>query len=201
MSDWEIRLPIRSRDEPLADVAHSARGIEDAQDRAVARTIAIDAAVHGGMRTAGELIDHLEAAGPAGRRPILDDAREAAGLERSEDIDSRERFEAIQRQVRRRAANRPIPTCAVCGVHPTGAGGMPGEAPTVRKWHCPHHEHLAEPGDMDPPPLPIDLNLRVVDPDEIAAAEREDERLREQFEHRRRERAAEAEVLRVARER
>jgi hypothetical protein len=56
MSAWKIRLAIPSRDADLVAVARAARDIEDPVDRAVATTIADDAALYGGMRTAGELL-------------------------------------------------------------------------------------------------------------------------------------------------
>ena len=198
---WEITLLVRDRDEPLVDVAYSARGIEDPEAAAVARTVAIQAETEGALRTAGELIDHLEGMTPPQRRTVLDRARVENGLDTVADAMARRRFKQANEAARRRAADRPVPTCAVCGTRPTGTGGMPAQIPTVRKWHCPDHVAQAQPGDMDPPPLPVDLNLRLLDPDEAAAAEAEDERFREEHERRRRERKAEAEAIRVARER
>jgi hypothetical protein len=200
MSGWEIRLPDLNRDESLVDLACAESALPDKDDRLVLRELVL-AATLAGDHTAGDLFDRLEAAGPAGRRPILDNAREAAGLPRTEDLDRAEHFEALQRQARQRAGDRPIPKCAVCGARPIGPGGFPEEVPHVRKWHCPEHVSQAQPGDMDPPPLPVGLDMRLLDPDEIAREDREDERRRVEHERRLQERAAEAEVTRGARER
>lgn len=200
MSEWQIRIPDLNRDESLVDLVCAQSALPDKEDRRVLRELVLQATL-AGYGTAGELYDRLEDAGPAGRRPIFDDAREAAGLKRSADIDRAEHVQELQRQARQRAANRPIPTCAVCGVHPTGPAGFPEEVPPARRWHCREHVAQAKPGDMDPPLPPVDFNLRLIDPDEDAAAEREDERRREHHEQRKRERAAEAEVIRAARER
>jgi hypothetical protein len=197
---WEIRLLDLKRDESLVDLACAESALPEKDDRLVLRELVVGATL-AGDHSVGDLFDRLEAAGPAGCRPILDNAREAAGLPRTEDLDRAERFEALQRQVRRRAAKRPIPTCAVCGVHPTGPGGFPVEVPRVRKWHCAEHVAQAQPGDMDPPPLPLDLNFRELDPDEIAREQRKDERRRQDWERRQRERQAEREAISRARER
>jgi hypothetical protein len=62
VSDWTIRVPHRTREDSLVDVAGLARTLPD--DRAVARQLAINARLDG-LRTAGELIDRLDGLEPA----------------------------------------------------------------------------------------------------------------------------------------
>ena len=49
---WEPRVPYRSRTDSLVDVACLARELSDPDDRLVARTVAIDAAIYRGHGTA-----------------------------------------------------------------------------------------------------------------------------------------------------
>jgi hypothetical protein len=202
MSAWEIRLAIPSRDADLVAVGLASRRIEDPEARAVATTIADDAALYGGMRTAGELLDHLAQMTQPQRRKLHNRARVQNGLETVEDVEAHARFEAANETARRRAAARPIPSCVIWGRHPTGPGGMPEEVPPARRWHCAAHEHLAQPDEMEPPPLPISFaTMTEHNPDEIEREQREDERRQQEAERRRRDRHAEAEAIRRARER
>lgn len=122
---WMLRIPFRDRRDSLIDVACAARELPDREDRATTRALVIGAQLEDGLETAGQLLDRLEAAGPDERRQLLDAAREAAGLKSASDIDDAERFEMLQKEAHHRAAKRPVPSCAVCGVHPTNANGMP----------------------------------------------------------------------------
>jgi hypothetical protein len=187
---WEINLPVRDRADRLAEVAIDSHQLADPEERVTVRELVLQATL-AGDRTAGDLLDRLEAAGPAGRRPILDDAREAAGLERTEDIDARERHEEA-----RHLAIRPPAECVVCGAPSTDANGMPAPPPSpARKWHCPEHVAQAQPGDMDPPPVPIGLDMQLHDPDEIARELRRDALLAQAEQERRAERAGDAQRL------
>jgi hypothetical protein len=192
---------VRDRDTPINEITFDAHLLEDPDDVATARALVLQA-VLGGCRTTGDLLGLVSNASAAEQRLIFDDAREAAGLERSEDIDAHAQFVQANQAARRRAADRPVPVCAVCGVRPTGAGGVPAEVPPARRWHCPDHEHLAEPGDLDPPAVPFDFaTMSIIDPDEDERARREDELLKREHERRLRERRELAEVLRQAGER
>jgi hypothetical protein len=71
---WAIRIPVRNRDESLVDLACSESALPDKDDRLVLRELVLGATL-AGDHTAGDLIDRLEEAGPAGCRPILDAAR------------------------------------------------------------------------------------------------------------------------------
>ncbi len=175
MAEWGITIPHRSRDAFVTEVAIAADEVLSGEDRIVTRQLAHDAIERGVLRV-GALLDELEAAGQAGRRQILDRARERAGLEGATAREDRIKFEAAQEVARRRHRPRPIPECPVCGRRPTGAGGMPVAVSPVRRWHCPDHVDQAEPGDMEAPSVPIGPNFGYFDPDEVAADQRDDER-------------------------
>lgn len=87
------------------DVIDGARHFTDPDERATIREIGMRAHLSG-MHTAAELLGHLEAVGKSGRRQILNDAREAAGLERSEDLDRHEQFRLTQPIAARRSSRR-----------------------------------------------------------------------------------------------
>jgi hypothetical protein len=86
MSDWSINLPVRDRHAPITDIGGDARALDDPAERAMVRQLVLGAMLEGDT-TSGDLLDRLEAADPTARRKLFDDAREAAGRERSEDID------------------------------------------------------------------------------------------------------------------
>ena len=153
---WQIRIPYRSRADSLVDVIGATRHLEG-DKAAVAREIAQRAQL-GGLRTAGELIDRLEATSKAERRQLLDSARQAVGLERSEKIDDREAFEGAQRVARLRASGRDAAGRLFTGCAAEGCRALPSDPATGlpvpvadRRWWCPEHRHLAEPEDHLPP--------------------------------------------------
>ena len=200
-SRWEIKLPIRTRSETPVDALCDTNLNEDDEDRLVARENLGEAA-GGGAESMGQVIDSIEGASPTEVREILNRARERAGLPSTGDVEAHEAFEQAQVIARRRAAPRPVQTCRVCGTRPTGPGGLPAEAPPVRRWHCGQHEHLAQPGDMELPPLPIDFaTMSPIDPDENEHVRREDERIQAEQERKMRARREEAEAVAAARAR
>jgi hypothetical protein len=89
---WSIQIPYQSRDQTIADALASGvdRAIERGEDRDVVSMLLLQASE---FRNMGALIDHVESLDADGRRQLLDRARKDAGLEASEDIDSRENFE------------------------------------------------------------------------------------------------------------
>jgi hypothetical protein len=201
VSDYRIEIPHRARDESVVDVlCDDLRAIEDPESRAVTRAVLQEAAENG-TRTVGQVIDGLEAMSQSERREVLDRARVELGLDTVAETIAHQRFVDANEAARRRATRRRAPACPVCGRTPTGVGGMPAEVPVVKRWHCPDHEHLAAPGDMDPPQLPVDMLMRYVDPDEVEREQREDERRLAEHKRKLEERAAEAEAIRKARER
>jgi hypothetical protein len=209
MSRWSIQIPYRHRDDDIDEVAFAARALPDADDRAVLTELVVSARLDG-CRSAGDLLDRIAGATAVQRRRMLDDAREAIGLERSEDIDRRERFEMTQQMAARRSNGRDASGaadagCAAegCNAMPLGSTGLP-ERVTDRLWWCPAHRHLAGPDDHLPP-----HDVTRIGPhfEEIPAPsiqrrmEAEDEQRRQEEEKRRRDRHAEAEATRRARER
>ncbi len=98
MSEWKINIPFRSRDETIREAieGHVDSALEDPEESRVALQVIFDAGVDG-HRTMGDLLDHVAGLDADGRRQLLDRARANRDLESTEDIDSRERFEAVQR--------------------------------------------------------------------------------------------------------
>jgi hypothetical protein len=79
MSDWQIEVVYRGRDDSIAEVFEAAGELEG-EAAAVARQVALGA-VSRGITNAGDLMDEIEAATPAIRRELLNEARQAAGLD------------------------------------------------------------------------------------------------------------------------
>ena len=209
MTEWAIRFPFREPDSPITDVAIDAQDLEDPEERAVVRALVLQA-VLGGCATAGDLRVLLASRTPAERRPLLDSAREAAGLKSASDIEADEKFEAVQQQARlnssgRDAEGKAFQGCAAqdCSAFPMDAAGLP--VPVAdRRWWCDRHRHLAEPGDDEPPVdvVAIDGLFGLVEaPSVVAAMQAKDDRRREADERRRREHRAEVEAIRKAEER
>ena len=57
MSEWWLRLPIRSRDDSLSELVCDAHVLER-EERAVVRQLVLDSV--GAFATVGELADHLK---------------------------------------------------------------------------------------------------------------------------------------------
>jgi hypothetical protein len=204
---WQISIPYRDRSDSLAELGFDA-GLLGEEDRAVTRHLVLRALLEGD-KTTGDLLDRLEAADPTERRELLDDAREAAGLERSEDIDAREAFEA-RPVVGGSSLDGPydqggrLQGCAACGAIPMHATtGLPIVV-ADRKYWCPEHKHLAEPDDHLPPDDVAAVGPHfewIPAPSVQRRLQAEDDRRREENERRRRDREAEAEAIRAARRR
>jgi len=193
---WELRIPYRSREDSLADVALDTAEL-DAEDARVTRQLVMDAI--GTDATAGELIDRIERMSQAERRDLLDRTRVRVGMDTIADTEAHERFLAANRAIR----PRPLQRCAVCDTVPTTRQGFPDlNVPPAKRWHCPAHEHLASAGDLDPPPSGVGLDMSPIPSDaELAREQRRDEQRRREHERRQQERRAEAEAIRKARER
>jgi hypothetical protein len=208
VSGWVIRVPYRTPDDSSFEVVEAIDEILEGEERRVMREIAISA-VGRGITSAGELRDELDRVGAVGCRALLDDAREAIGLERSEAIDDREHLEALQRTARLRSTGRgPDGGIQTCG-HPDctavsadPATGLPKPVRT-RRWWCPAHRSHAEVGDDQPPTDVRRIGLHFEEipaPGEIEAMKAADRRRELKAEQRRQDRAAEAEAIRIARE-
>jgi hypothetical protein len=131
MSHWSIKLPIRGPNAPLADLIADAFSFK-AEERDVVHEL-VSQAILSSCETTGDLLDRLNGASVAERRTILDNAREAAGLESATAIDDEEAFKHRQEMARRRssgrdAAGKVLQGCAAEGcsalpMSPTGLGG------------------------------------------------------------------------------
>jgi hypothetical protein len=200
MSEWKIRLPICGRDDVLIDVAAQTRHIEDPDEARVMRTIVHDATWGDGLWTAGELFDRLAAMSQPERRALLDGARLKNGLDTCADTEGHRVFVAANEELARRPAPPP-PTCPACGRHPTDSAGMPDlNIPPVRQWWCEEHRGRAPVEDLGLPPSGIGLDMRYIDPDEVARERRADELREEANRQRREELEAEREERAAARE-
>jgi len=130
------------RDAPLTDVGFDARHFEDPEDRAVVREFVLDSMLNSGLETVGDMLDMLSNAGPAQRRELLNKCRVAAGLETVEDVEGHARFVQANEALLYRP-HRPVPSCAVCGAHPTTPQGMPDpNIPAVRRRPSHHRDRL-----------------------------------------------------------
>ena len=132
-----------------------------------------------GCDTVGEALDRLEAADPAERRALLDEARAAAGLPSIEAVEARERVETFNRTrvvegPLRDARGRAPAICSAEGcsnVQPDPHGRGIAMLPVTR-WWCAEHECSAAPGDLEPytgPRLAFSPSGAIVDLDEQAA--------------------------------
>jgi hypothetical protein len=174
---WQLHIAGDPAD-PVWEAGVAACHLQDPEDQATARELAVYAMTNSNAETIGDVIGMVERATPTQRRALLNKCRTEAGLDTVEEVERRARFEAFQKELADRPV-RPTPTCPACGRYPTDPGGMPSAniAP-VRRWWCPEHEHLAEPGDMDAPALPITAGMQLLpDEAEIERERRRDERL------------------------
>ena len=204
MNDWlfdfsAVRTPDFELEVAVGAMA-DARDIEDPVERRVGRALLLNWATEGAGFA--QNVADVENMSPQERHDLLQRAHRALGLETPDDRREREEREERDRIV----WHRPIPECVICGEVARGAGGFPdANTPPARKWHCPDHVHLAEPGDMDPPPVPIGANMQYIPDDaEVEREKRRDERIqREQRERneQRRLRGIEQRQVREARER
>lgn len=92
---WSIAVPLRRRDESLIDTAANCRALPEGEDRDVARRLILRAQL-AGMKSAGELLDHVAALEPGQRRELLDDVRRELELPSTAEID--EERERVYRQ-------------------------------------------------------------------------------------------------------
>jgi hypothetical protein len=177
---WQVHVPHHSRADNLLVVVPSlANELPNPEDRDTARWLAVGAYQDLGLRTAGQLLDHLENCTPDERRELLDKARREAGLPDTETVDAQRRYEAANAAARNRAnANSPWQMCHAdgCNQTPLNSVGIPCATP-ARKWFCPAHVHLAGPHDMEPRGSGIRLSPSgALVPDDEGEREREHER-------------------------
>jgi hypothetical protein len=172
---WQISIPHQHRDESLIDTASHCRKLGQ-DDARVMRQIVLTALMDGVAKTAGELLDHLEGLAPGERRALLDQARVAAGLPDTEEVDFRR---SIRHHIEKVHTDPSLQSChgpdgSAVPTTPTGSW----RAVNVRRWYCDEHRHLAAPNDMadlgsgirlSPSGVPIPVSLD--DQREQAAAE------------------------------
>jgi hypothetical protein len=146
MTDWQIRLPYRYRDESYVDVASNARALEGDESQVV-RQLVISARLDGVAETAGELLDYIDGLEPPERRELLDRARVDCGLPTTAEVDAHRQRPLI---VRTTGAGGGFPNCADpdCNAVPMRAGIF--FDPGVARWWCDAHVDQAGAGDMEP---------------------------------------------------
>ncbi len=137
------------------EVVDAAREVLEGDDLRVVEQVAYDAMVRGKTKV-GDLLGELEAAGPDGRRRIVDQARENLGMMSLADEEGHRAFEVANRALRMRPSydehGRRSVVCAEanCNAWPQGEQGEP--LPVAdRVWWCDRHRHLAGPEDHLPP--------------------------------------------------
>lgn len=91
---WSIAIPLQHRGEPLGDVAVHCRALAD-EECEISRRLILRAQL-AGMKSAGELLDHVEQLEPGQRRELLDDVRRELELPSTAEID--EERERVYRQ-------------------------------------------------------------------------------------------------------
>jgi hypothetical protein len=173
MSGWLDDFPVRPRDYELEAAVDAQAELADdleGDELRVARRLLGEWATESGGLTAK--LREVEGMTRAEKRWEVAAAYHALGLETPEERLERESYTPIIREY------PPLPTCHVCGDFPRDNMGHPDpNFARVKRWHCKAHEHLAEPGDMDPAPPPqFDPSIPFTD-GEIERMRREDERL------------------------
>jgi hypothetical protein len=110
--NWEIKLPFRSKDASVVEIAECARTLDDQSARAVVRKLAMLLAVDHNCETVADALYLLDKAAPAERRRLLDTARRRAGLPGIGDLEEEERLAAVRRSAAARAQQRAAsPLC------------------------------------------------------------------------------------------
>jgi hypothetical protein len=151
----EIRIPYRSRDDSLADVADAARALPAGAQRAVVRGLVLEAA-ESGMSTAGDMLEALGRMTPDARRRLLDRAREHADVPTTAEVSA-----AAARKVRapivydvappRDEIGRALQVCAQAGCRAFLTDPVTGaHAPhAAKRWWCDMHV-IGHETDMQP---------------------------------------------------
>ena len=155
MSDDVIRVPYRSPDDSLADVADPARSLPSGDVRDTVRGLVLEAA-ESGMATAGDMLDALGRMTPDARRRLLDRAREHADVPTTAEVAA-----AAARKVRapivyddappRDEIGRALQVCPASGCRTFLTDPVTGaHAPhAAKRWWCDVHVAGHE-DDMEP---------------------------------------------------
>jgi hypothetical protein len=190
----EIRIPYVDRNDHLSTVADAARTLSTDEDRAIARQLVLDGSASG-LTTVGELLDVLEHASPSQRRRMLNDARTAAELPSTVQVDRQRaaahRVEPIEDEPERDELGACYPVCAEpgCRAFPVDPSTGPPQRSRAKRWRCSVHA-VGHEDDLRPWTSPIVLSasgLRdlAAEEAEALAQRREAERHRLQHEQRR----------------
>jgi hypothetical protein len=153
---WTIRIPGRHSD-PLNEksVFDLSNAIDDPDERAVARALLL-AAWTSGAKTVGTVVRGVERLNQSDRRRLLDVLRRDAGLADTKTVEAEREF-ARANKAGAVIAGQHSPWQICHGVNSDGGNcnaipmshlGVPEPTP-VRRWFCPAHRHLAQPGDME----------------------------------------------------
>ena len=172
-----FELPYRDEADMTIEVVDVAREVLEDDELRVVEQLAYDAMVRG-VTTVGELLSEMEAAGPGGRRQIVDQARIACGLATLEDEAAHQRFLETNAAIRgtgrdSRARRSNSASIVPPSVRPRRA---PCDRPRSAARHCDEHRPLAEEGDLDPPDDPMPrLDLATM---QLLPSKAEEEKLR-----------------------
>ena len=150
---WQLRIPYRSRDEPLdaRTIWQLPKLLDSDEDARVTREL-LTLSCRAGAKTVGQVVDVVESLDAADRRLYIDACRKSAGLRTATEIDDRAALDLAQAAGRVRG-NSLLQYCAHCDAVPLTETGTLREV-KARRWHCAAHAHLAQPGDLEDRPAP-----------------------------------------------
>ena len=118
MSEWQIRIPLRTKTDTLADVGSNASVLSE-DDRRITRE-AVLVAAQAGVQSAQELTELIEDMTPTERRFTLDKLRQRVGLKTASAQDAAEAAEQRAQQNRAWSAQNPGPLRLA--LNPSGTG-------------------------------------------------------------------------------
>ncbi len=188
-----LRFPVADRNRPfdLAELSDMCRETLEGDERRVVRQIGLGLVVERGeVETFGDALDLIAAAGPAGRRAMVDEARVAVGLPTIED----ERFAVRQAAINRAPSpgwgtdsqGRRIAACAAAGCDVWATNSNGSLRPVAdRRWWCPVHRDQAGADDHLPEAPRYVLNANSSPKpvgEELERLHAEDRERREEFE-------------------
>jgi hypothetical protein len=209
---WQIPLAHQGRSQTLSEALECGvdRAFEGEEHRVFIQLLLSPPVP--GLRTMGELEDHLEGLDQDSFKALVDRLRTSAGLPSATQLEDAQKLRKIVRDDPPRPMPQPtreqdgslLQQCAAsdCEAISTDAAGVVGPV-KARRWHCPIHLDQAEPGDMEdwqPEPVvrldPLTGGVRFIEEDRLAAEHYD--RLQEQRAEERRKRQ---EQLKAERER
>jgi hypothetical protein len=154
VTDWAIRIPLRSKWDTLGDLVGNIRHLADEHDRAVALEVVAVAAMCG-MRRAEHICMAYEAMTTSERHWALNRLRKRAGLPSTAEVEAHRRWQADDKAARlRMEESSPYQVCAepTCMAFPIDSTTGLHAPVDCRRWWCEQHRHLATAGDLEPRP-------------------------------------------------